>query len=257
MMMKLACVVLLFASVTTLVNAECVGENGDTYPDNTGPYPAGDGCNLCHCKDGNLECTDNSCGCRDYMNDVWVSEGSSVVSREGCLKCTCSGSGCYTATGYRAINETWADCVGENGDTYPDNTGPYPAGDGCNLCDCTDGTLVCTDNSCGCRDYMNNVWVSEGSSIVSADGCLRCQCSGDCVASNGDTYPENSGPYPAGDGCNICDCRNGHLHCTEAACGCRDGFHDIWASQAPNAFRCKLETMSQTREQLERWARPV
>jgi len=70
-----------------------------------------------------------ACDGQTYASSCMAAQAGSGVLHAG----PCSGSGRSCVVG---------------GVTYPDGAGNIPAGDGCNICGCTDGMLACTKKAC-------------------------------------------------------------------------------------------------------------
>lgn len=88
----------------------------------------------------------------------------------------------------------------------------FPAGDGCNLCGCTEEyQVVCTLDSCA------------DAGQDAGPGCTY----------NGQHYDEGES-FPAGDDCNGCTCSNGQPMCT--GCACFDG--GMPGEDSGSAFKC-------------------
>jgi hypothetical protein len=121
------------------------------------------------------------------------------------------------------------------------------AADGCNTCECTSGTWVCTDRACGpgeptCQDgeqqgegcgactCSDGQWMcpdvecpnlcAEGEVVVSADGCNTCTCADGAFActrmacveptcTDGESYTES---------CKVCECSGGQWTCLGTPC---------------------------------------
>ncbi|XP_053408333.1 whey acidic protein-like [Mercenaria mercenaria] len=108
----------------------------------------------------------------------------------------------------------------------------------CNECTCNDGHVSCTEKACGSkpgrcpRPTGIAICVKTCTDDSSCHGRRKC-CSNGC----GHTcvLPENGGNhcYHKGqkrmdgetfkDRCNTCTCNNGHISCTEMACGSKPG----------------------------------
>ncbi len=106
----------------------------------------------------------------------------------------------------------------------------FPAGDGCNTCECMeDGSVGCTLMACntGTCEYEGGSY-DAGESFQAADGCNTCTCNDDgsvgCTEMACGCFwegePHQAGEsFPAGDGCNTCSCtETGDVACTLMAC---------------------------------------
>ena len=167
------------------VGASCmVGDK--TYASGTEGFLGPDGCNHCSCSDGQLACTDMACNlplpkpcgglinlpcgeeeyCQHPVGECGVTAGGQC-SRipDGCTGnydpvCGCDGkvhsNACSAAAAGVSVAHTGAcdavlpgSCsVTPDGQRYADGATDIPAGDGCNVCTCTNGALQCTDRPC-------------------------------------------------------------------------------------------------------------
>ena len=109
----------------------------------------------------------------------------------------------------------------------------FPAGDGCNSCNCSEDGVGCTTIGCVQWDCeWEGNYYAKGESFPAGDGCNECSCGAEgqvactnedcadgCVYA-GNTY-ELGDSFPALDGCNTCTCdRDNQTSCTELPCMC-------------------------------------
>jgi hypothetical protein len=160
----------------------CVA-GGVTYPDGSDNIPASDGCNICSCARGTLRCTlracpvPKACGARAgntctaneycaYTEGLYCGAADAeAVCRPrpdacdtvyapvcGCDGQTYANSCVASRAGSGVLHAGPCTGVGRscvvNGVTYPDGSSNIPAGDGCNVCGCSDGVLGCTKKAC-------------------------------------------------------------------------------------------------------------
>ncbi len=120
-----------------------------------------------------------------WGNQRWW-RATSCLAALSLLACGGIGSRSDQATGGAPSNPPGSCHDGET--VHPDGSG-FPAGDGCNICGCNHGQLVCTLVDC-------------------AIGCSY----------DGQAYQPGDS-FPATDGCNSCGCEeNGNVLCTERGC---------------------------------------
>jgi hypothetical protein len=138
----------------------------------------GDGCNTCLCTDDRVwSCTDIACNCTEgeqraagdacstcTCNDnQWVCTDTCAICNPGeleeeeCSRCVCSNAGQWNCT------NLCPECL--DGDKIT-------AEDGCNTCDCVNGTWACTDIAC-------TEECEEGDTAGSPDLCNSCYCNAD------------------------------------------------------------------------------
>jgi len=130
-------------------------------------FPEGDGCNTCSCvANGSVACTTIACGV----------DGGPPPPTDG-------GTGCF----YDGI-EYGVGAI-------------FPAGDGCNTCECAaDGAVLCTTIACS---------IDGGPTTDGGTGCFY-----DGVEwAPGQSFP------PVGAGCGTCSCQpDGNVICTVTTC---------------------------------------
>lgn len=120
------------------------------------------------------------------------------------------------------------DTCSYGGETYEEGEN-FPAGDGCNSCQCMeDGSIGCTEMGCGpdVCDFEGETH-SVGDTWLSSDGCNTCECMSDgnvgctLMACPVCTY-QGTSYWPGdtfSDGCNSCTCMDdGTVACTDMAC---------------------------------------
>jgi hypothetical protein len=122
------------------------------------------------CGDGSRQRT-TTCigGDRAYrVGDTW---------NDGCNDCVCNED--------RTITCTAAECLvscEHQGQTYQVGES-WPAGDGCNLCSCSEvngtGSVQCTGVSCGTPCVYAGVQREPGAMFTSLGGCNDCTCNFD------------------------------------------------------------------------------
>ncbi len=156
---------------------------GVAYPDGSVNIPAQDGCNFCDCVNGALRCTllacpvpkacgaraGNTCTANEYCAYTEGSYCGAADAEALCVTrpsvcdtiyapvCGCDGqtyaSACTAAQAGNGVLHA-GPCSGSGrscvvgGVTYPDGASTIPAGDGCNICGCSDGMLSCTKKAC-------------------------------------------------------------------------------------------------------------
>jgi hypothetical protein len=148
----------------------------------------------------------------DYAITIVFAEGCAVELAQGQTICTPAVCGCRVGDRTRRVGET------------------FPAGDGCNTCNCMpDGAVSCTKIKCADGCLVNGQFYEIGESFPAGDGCNTCTCVADgevacteigCPACeyNGAIYQPGD-IFPAGDGCNTCMClEGGYVACTQIAC---------------------------------------
>ncbi len=130
-----------------------------------------------------LVCAALVVGCSDderlcYGADVTYELGESFD--QGCRSCTCNDDASITCTATAACA---AGC--EDADGGARDLGAFwPAGDGCNVCQCaTAGKVECTENSCGVPCTYGGLQKAPGESFPSVDGCNTCTCESDGTVS--------------------------------------------------------------------------
>ncbi|HET6148814.1 MAG TPA: Kazal-type serine protease inhibitor [Polyangia bacterium] len=204
--------------------------DGITYPDGAGNIPASDGCNICACASGTLRCTlracpvpkacgaraGNTCTADEYCA---YTEGlyCGAADAEAVCKprpdvcdtiyapvCGCDGqtyaNSCVASRAGSGVLHS-GPCTGSGrscvvgGVTYPDGSGNIPAGDGCNICGCTDGMLACTKRACPaskpCGGFAGFTCAAteycayvEGQLCGAADASATCQPRPDACLAN-------------------------------------------------------------------------
>lgn len=120
------------------------------------------------------------------------------VSLEG-LPTPCQGSDCGPGA------------CSVDGDQYRDGTRGIPAGDGCNTCNCSDGTAQCTTMACNVAGNGSGGSGSGGSGSGGSAGGPGCEV-------GGVPYQSGAADIAAPDDCNTCACIDGELQCTLVAC---------------------------------------
>ena len=122
---------------------------------------------------------------------------------DGCRECTCNADTTITCVATSACD---TGCEDSDGNAH-DLGAFWPAGDGCNVCQCVSaGEVSCTENQCGVS----------------------------CVY-DGQQHPSGS-TFPAIDGCNECTCEaDGTVGCTEMACTCNPSaeWYRFYAGTSP------------------------
>jgi hypothetical protein len=205
--------------------------DGKTYPSGKSGIPDSDGCNVCSCEDGKLNCTLVGCApAEDYCEVdgvVYASGSLNVPAPDGCNTCSCE-DGAVVACTEKACG---ACTVGDK--TYPSGESGIPAPDGCNTCSCTDGQLACTEKDCsqGQSCEVDGVTYADGDAVPSGD-CNTCGCNdgtvvctdAECPSSEvacvvgGVEYASGTSGIKDPFSCNECTCSDGQLVCTEINC---------------------------------------
>jgi len=115
----------------------------------------------------------------------------------------------------------------------------FPAGDGCNTCECRrGGEYACTLRACvpdaGAPTHCeyNGQRYQLGEIFEAGDGCNTCECRLDgqyacslqycpaVVCEHRGTYYRVGDTFPAGDGCNTCTCSASDMPFGDATVGC-------------------------------------
>lgn len=143
----------------------------------------------------------------------------------GCLVTLAFSASAWAAPASKKSKLTPAKLCKHNGKLYKSGEA-FPAGDGCNRCDCSNGTVRCTAMACLTCKYGGTVYKNQAT-FPSQDGCNRCTCKNGVVSCtkracpsckyNGKTYPSNT-TFPSKDKCNQCLCLKGLVHCTKRTC---------------------------------------
>lgn len=230
--------------------------NGKTY-NHGDSFPSSDGCNTCGCSNGAVSCTEKACppktcggiagipcGQGEYCDYTGANCGYADATgvckpRPGACDmqynpvCGCDdkiyGNACSAASAGVTVKHTgvckWSGCT-YDGKTYKEGE-TFPATDGCNTCQCTNGQVGCTKMNCKKTCKYNGKEYGAGESFPAGDGCNTCKCdtTGQVACTTavcgcmyqGKMYPEGSS-FPAGDGCNTCSCKNGAALCSKKPC---------------------------------------
>ncbi len=137
-------------------------------------------------------------GCSDDDRVCFSSSGRQepgAVFMDGCRQCTCNEDTSITCVATEACD---TGCEDEGGQAHDVGTF-WPAGDGCNVCQCVATDEVsCTMNACGVPCTYLGTQRAPGTSFASIDGCNTCECLSD-----------------------------GTVSCTEEACAC-DAAAEWW-----------------------------
>ncbi|MEO7033129.1 MAG: Kazal-type serine protease inhibitor domain-containing protein [Polyangiaceae bacterium] len=174
------------AGGTGTTGASCT-VGAKTYASGSGSFLGPDGCNQCSCLDGQLACTllgceppppqlcggiagiacdkgtyckypdGAQCGAGDQSGECSITPGGCVA--DFAPVCGCDGkpygNACSAAAAGVSVAHTGAcsapagSCsVTVDGVSYPDGTANIPAGDGCNVCTCTESALTCSARPC-------------------------------------------------------------------------------------------------------------
>jgi hypothetical protein len=148
----------------------------------------------------------------DYTIRIEFAEGCAVEFVQGGAICTPIACGCRVGDQIYEIGES------------------FPAGDGCNTCQCrADGSVSCTEIRCAEGCLVEGRFYEIGETFPAGDGCNTCTCIADetvacteiaCrVCEHNGTIYRPGDRFPAGDGCNMCTClEDGTVACTEMAC---------------------------------------
>ena len=176
-----------------------------TYASGSGTFLGPDGCNRCSCLDGKLACTLLACdppppklcgglagGSCDSGEYCRLPDGTQCGAADQSGECTripractdnaapvcgCDGKQYRNAcsatlagvnvahTGACETSPPGSCSVTVDGARYPDGTGDIPAGDGCNVCTCQMGTLICTARPCKaptpCGGFAGNICAAD------------------------------------------------------------------------------------------------
>lgn len=190
-------------------------------------FPSSDGCNTCHCTDGNAACTARACVTTCTYDGQTHPVGTSFPSTDGCNTCSCGADGTVACTTRACVTSCTYD-----GATHPIGD-HFPAVDGCNTCTCTaSGAVTCTQTPCLTTCRYDGAHYEVGDQFPAVDGCNTCTCMADGSVSctemacaqtceeGGRTWQVGD-TFDAADGCNTCTClAGGVVACTEKACLC-------------------------------------
>ena len=205
--------------------ASCV-VGGVTHPHGS-DFEAPDGCNTCHCENGQAACTLLGCVTTCTYDGTIHEAGTTFPSTDGCNTCSCGADGTVACTTRACVTSCTYD-----GKTYPIG-GQFPAVDGCNTCTCTaSGAAICTQTPCVTTCSYDGANYEPGDEFPAVDGCNTCTCAADGTVGctkigcpqtcTYDGHTRNVGDQFASlDGCNTCTCMaGGAIACTEMACAC-------------------------------------